>query len=122
MKSRRSQHPWITLLAAILVLTVFQGAYVVAGVSPSDLAITLSTCGLGLAFVLWVLADARQRQRVPCYDFGLLIIAYFPVSLLWYVFSSRGWRGMLTLAALLGLMLVPSLAATLVWLLKYGFR
>ena len=56
----------------------------------------------------------------PCFDFGFLVAVFFPISLVWYAFWSRGVRGVLLLGAMLGLMLIPWLSAIVVLLLRYG--
>jgi hypothetical protein len=98
----------------------FLVAHVAVGRSPSDTTQQLVSTGLALAIVLWMIADARMRRRTPCYDFGFLVAVYFPVSLVWYVFWSRGWKGLLILAAFVGLWLVPWFSALGVWVLRYG--
>jgi hypothetical protein len=108
------------LCASVAAFSAFQIVYVVAGVATSEAADRLNSVGLALAFVLWVVADARRRRCVPCYDFGFLVAVFFPVSLLWYLLWSRGWRGTFLLAALFGLLLLPWLAAVIAWVLMYG--
>lgn len=112
--------PFGVLSATVAAFSTFQAAYVVAGVTPSGAADQLTSLGLTLAFLLWVVADARRHRRVPCYDFGFLVAVYFPFSLLWYVLWSRGWRGIFTLAALLGLMCLPWLAPDIARVLMHG--
>lgn len=110
--------PWGLLIASVVVVSAIQVAYVVAGVVPSDGATQLSMSTLGLAFVLWVVTDARRRRIVPCHDFGFLVMLLMPVTLVWYAFWSRGGRrGLAVLAALFGLMYVPSLSALACWML-----
>jgi len=96
-------------------------AYVATGRTPSDRVQGLIPTGLGLALVLWMMMDARARHRTPCYDFGFLVAVFFPVSLVWYVLWTRGWKGLLTLVGLIGLWFVPWLTAMAAWILRYGF-
>jgi len=111
--------PLATLLVTVALVSAFRVAYVVAGTDLSPTASLLSSIVLALSFVLWVVADSRRRAGLPCYDFGYLVAVYFPASLIWYAISSRGWRGLLTLAALFGLAFVPGLSAYAAWLLLY---
>ena len=67
-----------------------------------------------------MMADAHLRRQTPCYDFGFLVGVFFPISLVWYVFWSRGVRGILLLGALIGLMLLPWLAGIAAWVLRSG--
>jgi hypothetical protein len=108
------------LVAAVAASSVFLITHVVFGPPPSEEVQVLTSFALALAFILWVMADARSRHRTPCYDFGFLVGIFFPASLVWYVLWTRGWRGLLTLAALVGLMLLPYISATVARIILYG--
>jgi hypothetical protein len=110
----------VGLLLSVSAISAVDVAYVALGIQPSPEAASLSSFALGLAFILWAQADARLRGGLAFHDFGFLVGVFMPISLLWYALWSRGWRGLLTLAALLGLMLTPWLAAVAAWLLLYG--
>jgi hypothetical protein len=88
------------------------------GKAPSDNVVRVSSVALAFAYILWIMADAAMRRKTPCYDFGFLVAVFFPISLFWYVFWSRGWRGFLLLGALIALMLLPWLAAVVAWALR----
>ncbi len=62
------------------------------------------------SFGLWVLADARQRDRSLPYDFGSFVFFAWPLVVPIYLFSTRGWRAFATL----GLFVLLYLAALLV--------
>ena len=115
-----SRSPIMALLMSFFAITIFQIAYVVAPISPSPASMVLSMMAPSLAVVFWVDADARSRRCVPCYDFGILIALFFPVSLFWYALWSRGGWGLLSAIALTGLMYVPSFSAIAVWNLLNG--
>ena len=106
------------LVATVAALSAFQVPYAAAGVPPSAAAAMLTSNGLSLAFILWVAEDARARRCVPCFDFGFLVAVFFPASLVWYVLWSRSRRGVRTLIALAGLMLLPWLSAVVTWLFR----
>jgi hypothetical protein len=69
--------------------------------------------GIGWAWMLvcWMDSDARRLRRLPCFDFGLLVGIYLPLSVVWYCLWSRGWRGLLLLLLLFGLWLTPFIIA-----------
>jgi hypothetical protein len=92
-------------------LAVTQSGYTVFQVVPSPLVTVLLEYGPAFFVVLWVLADASRRRRVPCHDFGFFVLAAFPLSVIWYVLWTRRLRGLLVLGALLGLFLAPWLCA-----------
>ncbi len=110
-------------LAAIAVLSgglaAFEVAYAALDVVPSEMFNLLAEYSLPLAVVLWVAADARQRRRVPCHDFGWLVLVYYPVSVAWYLIRTRGWlRGVGMLLVLIVLLCLPNLCATIAWTLR----
>src|SRR3954447_14924365 len=113
--------PMGILLAVVALFSAFQFACVVVGTTVTEADAQLTSFGLALSFLVWIVTDARERHRTPCYDFGFIVAAYFPFSLIWYVFWSRGWRGFLMLAAFLGLTLIPWLSAMMAWGLRHGF-
>lgn len=114
----------ITSLGIVFItvglFSVLQCAYIWAGQAPPDSFAQLGSIAFALGCVVWVVADAHKRRKTPCFDFGFLVAVFFPISLVWYVFWSRGARGILLLGAMLGLMLIPWLSAIVVLLLRYG--
>jgi hypothetical protein len=108
------------LFAIVALFSIFQFASVTLGTSDPEIAALLTSIGLSLAFVIWMMADARIRRRTPCYEFGFLVWVYFPLSLIWYVVWSRGWRAVFVLTGLFALMLLPRISTVMAWVLRYG--
>ncbi|MCA1684545.1 MAG: hypothetical protein LC745_00880 [Planctomycetia bacterium] len=102
------------LLAMTAALSVVQAAYFGAEVTPPPSIAPLSSVGYELALIVWVMADARRRRCVPCFEFGFLVAVFYPASMFWYVFWTRGWRGLALLAAVFGLLTVPAVVSVLV--------
>jgi hypothetical protein len=71
----------------------------------SVLASLLSLSSLGL----WVLSDARERERNLPYDFDSFVFFAWPVVVLTYLFSTRGWRAFATIGWFLLLYLIAML-------------
>jgi hypothetical protein len=113
-------NPMAHLLTFAVVLTGGLCVYLFAGLSASASFQTLAGVGWAVMLVLWVVADARRRRAVPCYDFGLLVGVTFPVSVAWYCVWSRGWRGFLWAGGLILLWLAPYVVAGIVWGMLYG--
>ena len=92
------------------------------GLPPSGDPMTQTILSYGWAFllVIWMDADARRLRRLPCYDFGLFVGIFFPLSLLWYCWWSRRWRGLLVLLLLLALWFIPQFMAGVFWLVLYA--
>jgi hypothetical protein len=108
--------PYLPLIALTAVLSVVQAAWVASGGTPSTSSVQVTDVALGLFLILWMTGDARRRGCVPCYEFGFLLGVFLPVSLAWYVLWTRGWKGLILLAAFAGLVILPWVAAVLVWL------
>jgi hypothetical protein len=113
-------HPLTPLLTFDVALTVCLWAYLLAGHSVSPIFSPLATFGWFLLLVLWTDADARYRRQVPCFDFGLLVWQFFPLSVAWYCLWSRGWRGLGMMTILFALWLAPYFAAQVFCMVLYG--
>ena len=94
-------------------VAVLLPAFLASGAPP--LAITLLRYLGPLAVALWIVEDAHQQRRTPCFDFGYFVFITYPFSLVWYCVSTRGWRGWLLGLAVLGLVYVPYVVATIAW-------
>jgi hypothetical protein len=84
------------------------------GGAASDPVFLLGNFAASWALVMWIWADARRLRRIPCFDFAFLVGVFFPISLVWYAYWSRGARGMLTLLAVAALWMGPVLATAVV--------
>lgn len=107
-------HPLAPLLLFAIILTGFLTTYLVAGFAPSETFEQLAGFVWGLLVLLWIVADARRRTGVPCFDFGFICYALFPLAVPWYCFSSRGWRGAMLLLMLYALWAVPHIVANII--------
>ncbi|MCI0332520.1 MAG: hypothetical protein L0228_04780 [Planctomycetes bacterium] len=113
-------HPIAPLLLFSIVLAALLAAYLAVGMSPSTSFEVVASFSWSLLLAFWVVADARRRKGIPCFDFGLFCYVFLPLVVPWYCFWSRGWRGALTLVAIAGLWLAPYIIAMAVWLILYG--
>lgn len=112
-------HPLMPLLIFSLTLAALLTTYLVAGSAPSATFELVAAVSWSLLLALWIVADARRRTGIPCFDFGFFCYVLLPVAVPWYCFWSRGWRGVLTLSAIVGLWLAPYIVASMVWLALY---
>jgi hypothetical protein len=112
--------PLAPLFFFSLALTALLSICLVAGFAPSATFELVASISWSLLVAFWVVADARRRKCVPCYDFGMFCYLFLPWVVPWYCFWSRGWRGALTLATILCLWLAPYVVATIVWRILYS--
>jgi len=110
--TRYMKRPLAPLLVYSVVLTFFWVTYIAGGRSPTPAFEFLAAYFWAFLTVFWAVADARRRGRVPCFDFGFLCLACYPISVPWYCLWSRGWHGLLTLTLLIGLWATPVFLAT----------
>jgi hypothetical protein len=117
---RLASHPLAPLLLFSVLASALFATYVFAGRAPSLTFEAVVQLGWGLLLAFWVVVDARAGHRIPCFDFGLFCYLLLPITLPWYCFWSRGWRGFLLLAALYGLGIAPYIVQSISWELLYG--
>jgi hypothetical protein len=103
---------WGPLLLLTGANAVFLSLYALVRVYPSESALAIPSYSFAFFVVLWVLGDARRHRSTPCFDFGFFLAVGFPVSVAWYLFWSKGLRGLLVLGALAGLFIAPWLCAS----------
>jgi hypothetical protein len=113
-------NPMAHVVAYAAMLTTCFAAFLWGGADPPPKLVDVAQVGWGLMLILWVDADARRRRVVPCYDFGLFVTIFFPLSLVWYCVWSRGWRGVFVFVGLLALFIAPYAIAGLIWWVLYG--
>jgi hypothetical protein len=107
-------HPLAPLVAYSAFLALCWVAYVLYDAAPAP-AIQFALAYIwALLSLWWITTDARRHDRTPCFDFGFLCLVYYPLSLPWYCFWSRGWRGLSTLLLLASLWALPVVFASLV--------
>src|SRR5688572_25931879 len=90
-------------LAAALVLTgLWPIVRVFAGAPVTELELLVLSYVPGVFVMLWAMGDAQRQRCTPLFDFGLLMWLLFPLSLLGYLMWTRGWRGAVVFAGLMG--------------------
>jgi hypothetical protein len=115
--ARVFNHPLAPLLLFSVILAAVFVAYLAVGGAPDVQMI--ASFGWTLLLAMWVVADMRRRQGVPCFDFGFFCYVFLPLIVPAYCFWSRGWRGALMLGALVGLWIAPNVIAVFVWWILY---
>lgn len=111
---------WPLILIAVSSSAILSG-YLFAGLSPPVKMQDLMGSFYWLSVLVWIQMDARHRRRTPCFDFGFFLLATAPLSILWYVCSSRGFlKGLLVILWLLFLASLPDIVLQIVWDALYG--
>ena len=113
-------HPVAPLCAFTAGTSIFYAATLAVGRSLSPTLQSFLLTDSMILILMWLVADARRRRQVPCFDFGFFCSIFFPLSVAWYCCWSRGWWGLLTIGLLIGLWLAPLIVADVTWQVLYG--
>ena len=100
------------LLTAISAVGLFLLAF--RGRHASDSTLLLATLGFRLMVGYWVIVDARAQRYHPSFDFGAFLFFAWPLVLPYYLYRTRGARGLLFGAAILALAVVPEVVAEVI--------
>jgi hypothetical protein len=117
---RLVSNPLAPLLLFSLTASAISAAYLFAGRSPTQTFDSVVQLSWAVLVVFWVVIDARKGHRIPCFDFGLFCYLFLPITLPWYCFWSRGWRGTFLILAIYGLGVLPYFTQSIVWEMLYG--
>ena len=105
--------PLLEVLLLTAALAILQPLYAIVvglpGPVPRNLAEVVFRYALPYTISLWIVADAKENRRTPCFDFGYFVLATWPLSLFWYCVSSRGWRGLGLSFGFLALLCIPAI-------------
>jgi hypothetical protein len=82
------------------------------GAPPEALFSLLYYIGVALVIATWIRADRHHFGLASTFDDGFFIFVAWPLALSYHLFTSRGWRGGLTLLGFVALNLL-SYALTL---------
>jgi hypothetical protein len=90
--------PLVQFTLFILAMAVLEPAYYLAlrsrGEVPLRLMLEVLRDAKAIVLVAWMVADAKERRRTPCFDYGFFLFMLYPFSLFWYWTRLRGWSGL----------------------------
>jgi hypothetical protein len=95
-----------------IAVSVYSGLLYHHGLEPQDGILWAYGVVFFVFVVTWLLADMRTLGRsVPSFDAFWLVWAILLVHLPYHLYSTRRWRGLLLLAGIVALYLLPWLVA-----------
>ena len=113
-----SPRPAQSLLLSALYIASMTGLWVVysvlcaaASLAPLDGVNALWSLGMGTLVVWWVRTDTHPSRYLPCFDYGTFMMAWWPVLLPHYLVRTRGFKGLLIYAGLVGFLILTVVVA-----------
>lgn len=93
------------LLGAMLVLSALMGVIGCFVDEEDSISAMLAGMPLLISAIAWCFVDAQQRGHRIGRLMKLLLVAFFALALPIYLIQTRGWRGLITLLQVMGVML-----------------
>ncbi|MBW3625468.1 MAG: hypothetical protein KY468_18895 [Armatimonadetes bacterium] len=125
MKRIDSPRGWtlIALAVYLLLINCAYMAYAASGVRPSPAFDLLAYFALVYLIGVWVKRDVEEREVPVTFDFGLYFYLTLPISILVYLYKSRGMAGGIrTLLGFIGLYIGTFLISLLFYYALLAFR
>ena len=104
----------IVLVALTVIFALERSVFAAHGTNVPETTESLWTFEFSLILTWWVYADRHARCFSVPFEFEAFVFFAWPVVVPYYLYRSRGGRGLLLGLGILGLHTVPSLAASFV--------
>ena len=112
--------PLIALCGLALLASISSSLAVVRGVETSDEAGYIWVFGFSLFIAWWVELDRRRRGYGAPFEFSAFVFFAWPVLVPYYLYKTRGRRGVLWAGAVLVFFFAPYLIAFATYLALGG--
>lgn len=104
----------VVLLVAITTLyTIGLSILAIRGLGNPEIAPILWSTEVRLILALWVRADREVRRFAVPFEFDAFVFFAWPLVLPYYLYRTRGGRGLRYLFGLYGLYLMPSVISAI---------
>jgi hypothetical protein len=102
-------------IGAAIVVAVYVGWLFARNLTPNEHLLGLYRFVIAALLATWLAADTREAGRSqPTFDYGAYFVFAFVVFAPFYLIATRRWRGVLMLAGMALLFLLPALATLVV--------
>jgi hypothetical protein len=124
MKIGPIPNPRATLALGVffLVVNFAVALYALNRTQPSGAFMLVYYVGAALVVAYWILADGRRLGLRGSVDQGWFLVATWPLALPYHLFKTRGWKGVLTLLGLVGLVALTYGISLAVFFAMRGIR
>ena len=112
---------WKSLLPLLVLISLYTLALTLLefhGRAPSDRLTLLWKITFALFIVRWVSVDRRCRELSLPFEFDAFLFFGWILLFPWYLFKTRGARGLLSAIGLSLLALAPSVVAEILWIFR----
>ena len=109
-----------TLALLTVVYTVGCCFLVVHGFSRSRSAELLWSFEFGLVLACWVFVDRRPRGFRAPFEFEAFVFFAWPFVIPYYLYRTRGGRGLIVVAVIYALAVIPNVAVVIVRIALHG--
>ena len=98
----RITSPTVLLYAFLLVTQIARGVYFGSGDDPPTAFIFINALGFVWIMGWWLLQDSRKRGIAWVYDIGFFLYIAWPFIMPYYLFKSRGAKGLFVILGFVG--------------------
>lgn len=105
------------LLYIFLTFTqIVAGIYLTSGLEPPALFSFAFSLGIVWLVGWWLRTDSRKREFRLVYDLGLFLYIAWPIVLPYYLFKTRGIRGLLVILGFVGVYIGGAVVGMMLYL------
>ena len=104
----------VPLILLTLIFTVASSVFARDNVTVPEESKRLWSFSMQLVVVCWVYLDRRTRCFSLPYEFDAFVFFAWPVFLPYYMYRSRGARGLLLTTFVYALVVIPNIVATVI--------
>ena len=107
---------FITLVVGSILTASYAAVFYLHGAEPNSSVITLWEFAFLVLLVLWVEQDSKRRAEIyHPFEFGFLVLIFWIPYLPFYLFRTRGPKGIAIFLGFLGLICLPYFVPWLVY-------
>jgi hypothetical protein len=104
---------WLPLILLVSVSTVGLSVLSTHRVAESAATNLVLRFAFALVIALWVQGDRRKRQVSVPYEFDAFVFFFWYVAMPYYLYKTRGWRGLMVALAIVILVATPVMVSTI---------
>jgi len=104
---------WLPLILLVSVSTIGLSVLSTHRVAQSAATDLMLRFAFALVIALWVRADRRSRRVSLPYEFDAFVSFFWYVAMPYYLYKTRGWRGLVIALVMAILVVTPIMVSTI---------